>query len=119
MFENILKEMVGQTGAEITGRAVLPLVEMVALLVEMTVALAEMVVALLAEMVVALLVGMVVALLVRTVVDLLVGTVVALLVEATEVAEEDLRERKPLGMLQPLDGRTLQRGQTEPLLPQV
>ena len=61
VFENILKGMVGQTGAELTGRAVLRLVEMV----------------------VALLVGMVVA--------LSVGTVAALLVEATEMAEEGLR----------------------------
>jgi len=36
--------------------------------------------------------------------------VVALLVETTEVAEEGLRQRETLRMLQSLDDRTLQQG---------
>src|SRR6266852_897834 len=51
--------------------------------------------------------------------DILLVGLVALRVETTEVAEEGLRQRETLRVLQSLDARTLQQGRTEPLLVQV
>ncbi len=50
---------------------------------------------------------------------LLLMAVMALLGETTELAEEGLRQHVTLRMLQSLDGQTLQRGRTEPPLAQV
>jgi len=47
------------------------------------------------------------------------GTVALPLVEMTEAGEEGAHLREAPGTPQSLDGRTLQRGQTEPLLVQV
>jgi hypothetical protein len=110
VFEGISKGMVDQMEVEITGKAVLLLVGMVALVeAEIT------------GEAVLLLVGMaarVAAEITGRAVILLVG-VVALLVETTEVAEDGLRQRETLRMLQSLDGRTLQQGRTELLLDQA
>ena len=102
--------MVDQVEVEITGRAVLLLVGMVALVeAEIT----GEAVLLLVEM--AALVG---AEITGRAVILLVGVVV-LLVETTEEAEEGLWQREILRMLQSLDGRMLQQGRTEWHLAQV
>ena len=53
------------------------------------------------------------------VVALVAGTVALPLVEMTEAGEEGAHLREAPGTPQSLDGRTLQRGQTEPLLVQV
>jgi hypothetical protein len=133
VFEGISKGMVDQMGAEITGRAVLLLVRMVALveaeitgeavllLLLLLVGMAARVEAGITGEAVLLLVGMaalVEAEITGRAVNLVV-VVVAFLVETTEVAEERLRQRETLRMLQSLDGRMLQQGRTEPLLPQV
>jgi hypothetical protein len=110
VFEDISKGMVDQVEVEITGRAVLLLVGMVALVeVEIT----DEAVLLLVEMA-----ALMEAEIIGRAVILLVG-VVALLVETTVVAEEGLRQRETLKMLQSLDGRTPQQGRTEWQLAQV
>jgi hypothetical protein len=103
VFEGISKGMVIKMEVEITGKAVLPLVGMVALVeAEIT------------GEAVLLLVGMA-----DRVEAEITGGAVTLLVETTEVAEEGLRQRETLRMLQFLDGRTLQQGRTELLLYQA
>ena len=124
----LLVGMVALLVAEIAGEALLLLVGMVALLVaEITgeaVLLMGVVALLVAEITgeaVLLLVGMaalVEAEITGRAVILLVG-VVALLVETTEMAEEGLQQRETLRTLQSLDGRTLQQGRTEALPAQV
>src|SRR6266403_764347 len=95
--------MVDQMEVEMTGRAVLLLVGMVAPVeVEIT------------GRVALLLVGMV-----ALVEAEITGGADVLLMEMTEVAEEGLRQRETLRMLQSMDGRKLQQGRAEPLLDQV
>jgi hypothetical protein len=120
VFEDISKGMVDQMEVEIMGRAVLLLVGMVALveaeitgraalLLVGTVALVE------AEIIgeaVLLLVGM--EALVEA--EIIIGRADILLVKMTGVAEEGLRQRGTLRMLQSPDGRKLQQGLAEPLL---
>lgn len=102
--------MVDQVEVEITGRAVLLLVGMAALVEAEITGEAVLLLVEMAALVEAEITG-------RAVI-LLVG-VVALLVETTEVAEEGLQQRETLRMLQSLDGRMLQQGRTEWHLAQV
>jgi len=102
--------MVDQVEVEITGRAVLLPVEMVALVEAEITGEAVLLLVEMAALVEAEITDRVVVLLVR---------VVTLLAETTEVAEERLQQRETIRMLQSLDGRTLQQGRTEPLVAQV
>jgi hypothetical protein len=101
--------MVGQVEVGITARAVLLLVGMVALVEAEITGEAALLVEM-AALVEAEITGRA---------DILLVGVAALPVETTEVAEEGLRQRETLRMLQSLDGRMLQQGRTEWQLAQV
>jgi hypothetical protein len=131
VFEDISKGMVEQMEVEITGMGVLLLVGMAALAeAEMTgkgvllpVGMVALAGAEITGEVVLLLAGMAALAVAETEITgravLLLMAVMALLGETTELAEEGLRQRVTLRMLQSLDGQTLQRGRSEPPLAHV
>ena len=100
----LLVGMVALVEAEIMGRVVLLLVGMVALVEAEITGEAALLLVGMAALVEAEITG-------RAVIPL--AGVVVLLVETTEVAEEGLRQRETLRMLQSLDGQTLQQGRSE------